>query len=225
MTNNEPPGTIARMDKFFSAFGKIIFGIVIIGILAGGGYYFGSQFGAKPQDTTDLPIASLSPTASPKPTTSPKQIVTSGLGNIEGVNFPKYQIAVPAGWDINKEHSEVQSPLDVLTISKGGYKLKIFQAATGGAMCLYPGDPAFEGPSASFTAFVELSDAEGRLYRRSGSESLSKDGTRGFTLCHKSEYGWQQPSPFGHVSFTLPGTYDEGILEEMDGMIQSLKKL
>jgi hypothetical protein len=213
------------MDKFFSAFGKIIFGIIIVGILAGGGYYFGSQFGEEQKDIATQSTQNLTPTTTPSPTIAPKQIVTSGLGNIEGVNFPKYQIAVPFDWTVEKEHSEEQSPLDVLTISKSGYKLKIFQAATGGAMCQYPGDAAFEGPSSTYTIFKELSDSEGRIYRRSGSETLSKDGTRGFTLCHKSEYGWQQPSPYGHVGYTLPGTYDVQILEEMDGMIQTLKKI
>lgn len=218
------------MDKFFAGFGKFVLYLLLLGVLVGGGWWVGSQFGTKPATKT-MPgdqatgSSSLTPEFSPTPTSVPGQVVSAGLGNIEGVNFPKYTISVPGSWTVAKEHSEAQSPMDVLTITKGNYKLKIYQAATGGAMCQYPGDPAFEGPSSSFTTFVELTDSEGRLYRRSGSEALSNDGTRGFTLCHKSEYGWQQPTPFGHVSFTLPATYDETTLKQMDEMIASLKKL
>lgn len=219
------------MDKLFALFGKVVLVLVIVSAVSGASFYIGKLTSATLGKTSEVslspnPTLSLSPGPSPLVTPKTVKVVSAGLGNIAGVNFPKYTIAVPGDWTISQEHSEKDSPMDVLTVTKDTYRLKIFQAATGGSICLYPGDPAFEGPSASFTTFVELTDAQGRQYRRSGSEALAKNGAVGFTLCHKSSYGnWQQPTPFGHVSFNLPKNFDAALLKEMDTMVSSLKKL
>lgn len=215
------------MDKFFALFGRVALILVIVAAVSGASFYVGKLTSSTLVKTGEI-SSSPAITPSPSPLVTPKavKVVSAGLGNIAGVNFPKYTISVPDDWTVTSEHSEKDSPLDVLTITKNAYRLKIFQAATGGSICLYPGDPPLEGPSASFTTFTQLSDAEGREYRRSGSEALAKNDTVGFTLCHKSSYGnWQQPTPFGHVSFSLPKNFDAATLKEMDTMVRSLKKL
>ena len=228
------------MEKFFATFGKVALIILIMGALAGAGYYLGrsgnlpflSQTPAPGAVTTTAPqelppqTQPALPAQTPTPTPVPIKTVSAGLGNISGVNFPKYTIEIPSDWTVKQEHSEVESPMDVLTVTKGSYQLKIFQAATGGAICLYPGDADTEGPNSRFDNFVTITNAAGNQFRRSGTTATS--GTkRGFTVCQKSEaYGnFQQPTNFGHTSYTTPLTPDDAILKEMDTMIASLKKI
>ncbi len=229
------------MEKFFAAFGKVALIILIMGALAGAGYYLGRSGNLPFLSQTPAPgaVTTTAPQASdiqvPQPTTTPQaltptpisiKIIAAGLGNISGVNFPKYTIDVPGDWNVAQEHSEEASPMDVLTLTKGTYQLKIFQAATGGAICLYPGDADMEGPSSRFDTFVAITNAGGAVFRRSGTTATSST-KRGFTVCQKSEtYGnFQQPTNFGHTSYTTPLTPDDAMLKEMDTMIASLKKI
>lgn len=85
-------------------------------------------------------------------------------------------------------------------------------------MCLYPGDAPFEGPSSSYTAFVQLTTTDGIVLRRGGSGS-------GFTVCQKGAENYGQPTGFGHMSYTTPVAPDEAMLKQMDDMIKSLKKI
>lgn len=111
--------------------------------------------------------------------------------------------------------------MDTLTLTKDKTVTKIFQAATGGAICLYPTDTPMEGPSSSYDTFVELTTQSGDVMRRS-----STVGSKGFTVCMKSPtYGnFQQPTIFGHMSIKTDLTPDPKVLAEIDTMIASLKK-
>lgn len=92
-------------------------------------------------------------------------------------------------------------------------------------MCLYPGSPSFEGPSSTFDNFVELTTPGAITLRRSGTTATS-GSTRGFTVCQKASDGtFQQPTPFGHISYKTPLSPDAATLGEMDAMIASLKKI
>ena len=125
---------------------------------------------------------------------------------------------MPEGWTPNHVTTNEGTWVDTLTITNGAYQIKIFQAATGGAMCLYPGDADFEGPSSRYEAFVELTTKDGILLRRGGT-------TKGFTVCQKSTENFGQPTVFGHTSYTTPATADTAIVKQMDEMIASLKKI
>lgn len=207
------------MDKFFAFFGKAILVIVIVGGLAGGGYYLGRSgklnFGA-PAPAPEA-VTTSAPTLTPMPTSVTRE-VTAGLGAESGLSFTKYTIDVPEGWTPNRVTTSEGTWVDTLTITNGTYQIKIFQAATGGALCLYPGDPDFEGPSSRYEAFVELTTKDGILLRRGG-------GTKGFTLCQKNTENFGQPTVFGHASYITPVTPDTAIVKQMDEMITSLKKI
>ena len=197
------------MDKFFAFLGKAVLTLLIVGGLAGGGYYLGRS-GKVPQTTTAL-------TVSPTPT---PVIVTAGLGSESGLSFTKYTIEVPEGWTPNHVTTNEGTWVDTLTVMRGAYQIKIFQAATGGAMCLYPGDQDFVGPSSRFTMFVDLTTADSIALRRGGAK-----GKGGFTLCQKNAENFGQPTVFGHTSYTTPATADAAIVKQMDEMIASLKKI
>lgn len=219
------------MDKFFSIFGKLALVFIILGVLFGLGYYFGT--GTLPFPTSPAPGAvtttaisaptEAEPTQRVSPTAAP-QTKTVNAGVTSGLSFTLYTVEVPDTWTVAKEHEDEPSPMDTLTLTRGQYKIKIFQAATGGAMCLYTGDPDFEGPSSRYDTFVVITTKDGTALRRSGTTETS-GATRGFTVCQKGSDGsYGAPTTYGHIGYTTPLTADPSILTEMDAIIASLSK-
>ena len=195
-------------------------------VLAVGGYFLGRSVSStpSPSETSQATPPSTETTPPAGGQTAPlKKTVTAGLDASSGLSFTEYSLQVPDDWTVTKD-DQPSVPVDTLLLTKGEYQIKIFQAATGGAMCLYPGSPAFEGPSSSFDNFLELTTPDSIVLRRSGTTAAGS-GTRGFTVCQKaSDSTFQQPTGFGHTSYKTPLTPDEAILKEMDSMIATLTK-
>lgn len=135
--------------------------------------------------------------------------------------FKSYSLELPTGWDMVKEGApsgDIQ--LDKLTLTNGLYKITIYQAATGGAPCLYPTDPDQDGPSSRFTKFTEFITQSGELMRKSSNDA------KGFTICEKQGVnGFGAPTSFGHISISLPSTLESNIMVEIDGILASIKKI
>ena len=225
---------IAGMDKFFSIFGKTALIILVIGAIAFGAFYLGKKVENKQpifnnQQTIDnkeqLNI-NIQPTDISNPTIQPTVVqlktINGGVDKKSGLSFNLYSLSVPLDWT---EKRESQTPNDEkLILEKNGYQISIFQAATGGAMCQYPGDPEFEGPGSKYTIFTDLTTKAGTNVRRSGNDTVY-NGKIGFTLCQKhSEGTFGQPTNYGHVSYSLPQNYNQSMLAEMDEIISSLVK-
>lgn len=220
-------------DKFFSLFGKIVLVLIIVGSVAFAAFYFGKNY-SKPSPSptatsqTEPAAATIASQSAPNPIVSSpapskigKKMISAGVAS--GLSFSLYTLDLPGDWTFSQEHDD-PTLYDKLTMKKGAYELSIFQGATGGAMCLYPGDPDFEGPSSRFTTYVEFTNSDGKTFRRSGND-IESGGIKGFTVCQKSpDGGWGQPTVFGHTSYKMPSSYDETILKEMDEMVASLKK-
>lgn len=223
------------MEKVFTALGKLFLVLLILGLLGLAGIYLNKKgyFNTKILNTSSpTPSATTSVSGNynlqvletPQPVPQSK-VVSAGLDATSGLSFTKYQLQLPADWIDSHTYEKTGVPVDTLTLTKGLYQIKIFQAATGGALCLYPGSAPFEGPSSSYDNFVELNTTDGVILRRSGSTAYSGT-TRGFTGCQKSADGsYQQPTIFGHVSITTPVSYDLLIITEIDGILTSLKKI
>lgn len=211
------------MDKFFSVFGKLMLVVLVLGSMAYGGYYFGTQskFSTKPEAVTvDNGLTStVAPVVIATPSPTPLLTVVAGLPKSAGLSFDQFSIMTPSDWVSKKES---QSAMDEkLTLTKEGHTITIFQAATGGALCLYPQDPAFEGPSSKYEVFTALNTKDGKMLRRSG----DKNGTS-FTICQKGlDSSYQQPTSYGHISIKLPINFNPEILTEIDSIISSLKKI
>lgn len=223
LTKFHSAATIPEMDKFFSLFGKLVLVVVLVGGVAYGAYTFGKR---TPTTQPTPGAASTTAAPSPKPSVEPvTKVVTAGLDASSGLSFTKYQMTVPEAWVVDHKTTNEGTWVDTLTITKGKTELKIFQAATGGAICLYPTDTPMEGPSSTYDTYVEITTATGQLMRRS-TTTASSGTTKGFTICMKSSYGnFQLPTIFGHMSLKTDLTPDPAILAEVDGMIASLKKL
>ncbi|MBI3396846.1 hypothetical protein HY045_00050, partial [Candidatus Woesebacteria bacterium] len=129
---------------------------------------------------TPLPtlVSTPSPTSLPSPTPSGTGTITSAGGLLV---FSKYSINTPLGWSVTKTQPVPQS--EKLLITKSGYEISIYQAATGGSQCTYPGDSVPQGPSVSFAKFTELTTQSYNKLRRS-------QGITGFTVCELLQSSW-----------------------------------
>lgn len=218
------------MDKFFSFFGKSVLVVGILGAIAYGAYYVGKS--TSPTSSSTAVSTTVAPTT--KPTTDPglepeslpenfkpSKTITAGLGPDSGLNFTKYLLIVPNGWTPDHVTTNEGTWVDTLTLTKGTAQLKIFQAATGGAMCLYPGDADFEGPSSRYDTYVDVTTTDGIVLRR-GSTGVSP---KGFSVCQKGTENFGQPTIFGHMSFTSTSPLDATTTAEVDAMLASLKKV
>lgn len=163
------------------------------------------------------PLMTPAPTTAASPSAGFTTIKAGGI-----LVFNAYSIDVPTDWTYSKEAAPTGDiALDKLTLVKGAYKISIYQAATGGAPCLYPGDPDVEGPSSRFTSFVNITTATGDKLRRGTSEG----GGTGFTVCQLQSGGYGQPTSFGHISITSPTVPAQTVLDQIDSILSSLKKL
>lgn len=209
------------MEKFFSIFGKIILVLLVVGAMTYGGYYFGIKTKEIKKPQAETTTNEILPTTIPTSTETTKPLITinGGVPKSAGLSYDQYSLQTSNEWVLKKENQTVSD--EKLYLTKDGYKISIFQGATGGALCLYSGDPDFEGPNSRFTYFKELTTKDGKTLRRSG----DLNGL-GFTICQKSTDGsFGQPTNYGHISIKLPTTWNQETLDEIDIIISSLKKI
>jgi len=189
--------------------------LVIILLVGGVSYLAGKNQLVKLPKVSTTQESSPSPLASPTPTAS-KTVKGGGI-----LSFPKYQMTVPSGWQDTRESQGEDNEKIILT--KGSYQISITQGGFGGAVCLFPGDPDIDGPSARYDSYKEITTNSGDLFRRSwtGNELTSQ----GFAICHKTQYGWGAPTLYGHIAFITPAAKTRAMIDEMDSILSSLKKI
>ena len=191
--------------------------IALVGFLA---YDLGTKSANPAQNTntaqnTPAPVASQSPTSEPTFSPAPNtQTVTAGGILV----FAKYSLNIPSGWTSNKEVTQYS---DMVTLTKEGYKITIYQAAGGGGGCVYPGQPPQE-MAQTFTSFAEITDPNGFVFRRGPSEGTPNS----WTVCQRNatdgSFGF--PTNFGNITFTTPASPSNLTMAEIDGILASLKK-
>lgn len=212
------------MDKFFSLFGKIVLVFTVLGGIAYGAYTYGKMTSPEAKPIAASITATPATVTTPEPTVTTTTTLRAGLGNESGLSFTKYEITIPLHWTPQHTTTNEGTWVDTLTLTNGTSTLKIFQGATGGAMCIYPGDPAFEGPSSSYDVFTLITTADGIQLRR-GTTTTNNGTTKGYTMCQKGTDSFGQPTVFGHMSLTTALDANPIVLSEVDAMISSIKKL
>jgi len=212
------------MDRFFSVFGKIIVGAIVLVLILTGGYYIGTHKNdlgiaptPLPTQTSPQEIASVTiavQVSIPPIPTSQNTLVTSGIAT-------PYTISVPTGWAQSHEKDDYIK-LDKLTFTNKGYILTIYQAPMGGGVCLYQGDPPFQGPLQTYTNYTQLTGTT-LLLRRSWNID-AQNTSQIYTVCQKGQDVYGTITTFGSISYETPKNADENMLNEMDSMVASLKK-
>ena len=162
---------------------------------------------------TKVNEAKTSATSTPIPIQAQMKKVTGG-----GIlSFPKYELTIPTDWEISKEIPGPDS--EKVIIKKDGYEVSILEGGFGGSICLYPGDVDTEGQSSRYEQYVEITTKSGDLLRRSWT------GTGGFAICHKTQYGWNAPTLFGHISIKTPASYSTQMISEVDKILASFTRI
>ncbi|MBI3282821.1 hypothetical protein HYZ70_01985 [Candidatus Curtissbacteria bacterium] len=190
--------------------------IILVGILA---FILGKSSDKKvleaitPTPTIFKVAQTVTPTVSPTPTIEETKKVRGG-----GIlSFPKYELTVPVAWQVTRDAPNPD--IEKVIFKKNGYEMSILEGGFGGAVCLYPGDADVEGPSARYEQYVEITTKSSDILRRSWT------GGGGFSVCHKTQYGWNQPSLFGSISIKIPASYSNEMILEIDRVLASFDRI
>ena len=149
------------------------------------------------------------------PTPSPQTQMVQGGGVL---SFPRYELTLPANWTIKREVPGPDS--EKLVLDGGTLGLTILQGGFGGSVCLFPGNPDSEGPSARYIAYVEITNRSGDKFRR-----VTPENGKGFGLCQLSQYNWNTPTFYGAISLKTPTSPTTEELNTIDTILSSLTKL
>lgn len=199
--------------KYFLATILVLLLVIVIGA---GAFYFGKQSvnQSKEMATTPTPTAFVTqetPTVTPDALDPVKTVEGGGV-----LVFSAYTLNTPTDWNSQRQQGD---NIDNVTLTKGGYKIVLSQAASGGGGCTYPGDTPAQFAQ-NFTTFVEIIDPNGYVFRRGPVQSNS------WTVCQKntSDGSFGFPTNFGLITITTPVNVDSKIMTEIDSILASLNK-
>lgn len=140
------------------------------------------------------------------------------------LSFKEYTLMYPSDWTLSEKRDESTS-ISTVTLTKDGYSLKIFQAATGGAGCIYEGQMP-EGPASDYRN-NEYKDLETSFATLRQTESPS-GGKMSYVYCQESssDNSFGQPTSVGHMSATTQAASpDSEIIGELEEIVKSIKTL
>ena len=194
--------------------------VIIIGLVGGLAYFAGKSANTNTggiTSTLPTPTAAAPTATATAETLLPTKPVTKKVNGGGILSFPKYELTIPADWEASKEIPGPDS--EKVILKKSGYEVSILEGGFGGSICLYPGDADMEGPSARYEQFMEITTRSGDILRRSWT------GSGGFAICHKTQYGWNAPTLFGHISIKTPAVYTPQMITEIDNILASLTRI
>lgn len=158
-------------------------------------------------------VGRVAPSCEFAPCPSPTMQAVAGGGIL---SFPSYELLIPADWTVNRESDNPD--MERITVSGDSITLSITQGGFGGSICLFPGDADFEGPSARYDYYQGITTRSGDKLRRAWTT-----GSGGFAICQLTDYGWNAPTLYGHISVTTPTSTNEDTLNLLDAVLTSLK--
>ncbi len=204
--------------------------VLLLVILGAVGVFFWKNMMVKnePAPVTEETQEVIEETITPEPTSassSSKLDQTFTSEKLSQLSFMGYSLMHPADWTLSEQRDEAVTPISTVTLTKNGYVLKIYQAATGGAMCIYEGNLP-EGPASDYrnneytdivTSFATLRQTE-----------TPSGGKMSYSYCQKSstEDSYGAPTSIGHMSVTTGvANSDPEIISEIEEIVKSIKTL
>ena len=131
-----------------------------------------------------------------------------------------FKLHYPESW--KAAHEEL--PIGYLILlQKGSVRLRIFNTATHGGQCLYPGDPYVENFARKFTDFTEIEKGNGIIWRLSKAEEFNEFGYD-YVVCQKGDHEqWGDSTRVGWISLhDTNHQYDDATRTEV---VEILKKM
>jgi len=174
----------------------------------------------KTAPTTNNTVKELTPKSSLMPaliSTDSAGLQTYTFKKINSLSFPGFTIQYPKDWTVNE--NRIENTLSELTLMKNEMEIKIYQAAMGGAGCIYKGEVP-EGPYSDLRnkPYVDVISKAG-IFRRT-----QYNDKNGYSFCQSLNNGktFGGPTTIGGITYITPSNADESILEEMDNIIKSI---
>ena len=228
-TKIQEPEEVKKQKFLSSGWVKIGGTLLLVLLLVGGAYYFGTQKNTniQPSDTPTPTVSQVLEEGSGTPTQEPtKAVQTKSFtsAKFSGLGFNGYSLMYPPDWALSEDRDN-SVPVSTVTLTKQGYTLKIFQAATGGAQCIYEGDMP-ESPASDYRTnkYKDLITGFATLRQ---TESPS-NGKMAYSYCQKntSDGSFGQPTTVGHMNLTTGvAVPDPKIVSEFEEIIKSIKTL
>lgn len=219
-----PQAVVVHKSNNVPLVGAIIFLALVVAAAA---VYLGMQ--KKPETASTIPPTSTPPTPTTTvetpitltPSTKMK-VLSYTSTKLKDNSASAYTISYPSDWQKDTKRDEIS---DLLTLTKGEYSIKIYQAPMGGSGCTFKGDaPSEMSQDYSNKEFVEIKTGD-TTFRRVKID-VGKPPVPTYTFCAsnpstKGSFG--SPTSFGAITYTVPATTDEVTLSQMDSVIASLK--
>lgn len=225
----ESPKTTPKPSTIKSKWPFLIIAVLLVLLGAFGAYFVMNQrsqskIAASPSPTANSEQQIELASESPSPTSKSIELTNSfSSAKFNDLSFLGYSLKYPSDWTLKEERDE-SVPISTVTLTKGTYSLKIFQAATGGTQCVYEGDIP-EGPASDYrtSKWTELSSFASLRETESPA-----NGKMAYAYCQKNkeDNSYGQPTSVGHISLTtgVPSP-DEEIISEAEAIVKSIKTL
>ncbi len=196
---------MSNSDKFFAGLGKVLLGLMVVGGLAAGAYYYGTLNKQTPVAMVVTPTLTPTTEVLPSPTVTLPSPTASGSLYSSG----KYSLMLLPGWNKNESTGK-------LTLTKAAFSITISSGPGGGGPCLFAGDPP-QDMAQVFSNFVEINGTQ-KIFRRGTSDNAN------WTVCEKNGTKFGFPTSFGYITEVTPATDDMTLFSEMDKIVASLNK-
>ncbi|HCR81455.1 MAG TPA: hypothetical protein DIV47_03185 [Candidatus Pacebacteria bacterium] len=194
--------------------------VVVIISLAGALAYFVGRNSGQPaisqQASTTSAVRSkpVEIVTTPSPIVDSTKLITGG-----GIlSFPRYEVMIPADWTFSRESQTTDD--EKITISGDIFTITILQGGFGGSICLFPGDPDLEGPSGRYDYYQEITTNSNDRFRR----VWNSGPFTGYSLCQLTQYGWNAPTLYGHISIEASQVPTSQQTVILDGVLASFTK-
>lgn len=202
-------------QKGFTSIILILFVLVFAGVA--GYLYLGKNLS---QISLPTPKSLVTPTPSKTDETANWKSYTST--QLSNNSLKPYSIKYPNSWELKTLR---ENGMDTLTLTKSGYIITIYQAAFGGVGCIFEGEIP-QGPYEDLRdkKYVEIKSGIGTLRRFINTVSKDPSSVQ-FDFCSQSnDQSFGKPTLYGIISYKVPQTDNQSVLEEMDKILATLNE-
>lgn len=204
-----------------------IIAFLLILFLVPSGIFLYSRTIKKAPAPSPTPLVFSTPTPSPSATEAPAALKTFESKKLKNVSFSGFNFSYPEDWSVTENRSERNSTTKII-IEKKSYAILIQQGAFDGGLCVYKDSdlPKGEVPVSDKRKFPykDLSANFGNLRR---DEEVSTTGEIGYAFCQENQEdgSFSSLTKVGAISYGGPAKWNDGIIDEMDKIIESIKEI